>query len=258
LQARSLPGITTGLEGYFRTVAQLSREEFDAIEFGAARTGDHRGAALRMSRLAATCIQTGEMSHAEAHLRAGEQWLLADDPAAAANGFRRALADGGGTFVDARVSLARALFLLGEPDEARGLIRQLEADGRRDPRLCDLVAELLVEQSDLIGALDWANTGVELYLPLDARTGLPVPAAPSAPSAPSASVGTPVAAAQSAPAPGGTLNACATDATEAAVPRQVPPTVDRAELRMLLSLRYRIRNDLGLAEDGYDKLLDEF
>ena len=32
---------------------------------------------------------------------------------------------------------------------------------------------------------------------------------------------------------------------------------DGAELRMLLSLRYRIRNDLGLAEDSYDKLLDE-
>jgi hypothetical protein len=42
------------------------------------------------------------------------------------------------------------------------------------------------------------------------------------------------------------------------VPRQVPPTVDRTELRMLLSLRYRIRNDIGLPEDGYDKLLDEF
>jgi hypothetical protein len=32
---------------------------------------------------------------------------------------------------------------------------------------------------------------------------------------------------------------------------------DGAELGMLLSLRYRIRNDLGLAEDSYDKLLDE-
>jgi hypothetical protein len=27
---------------------------------------------------------------------------------------------------------------------------------------------------------------------------------------------------------------------------------------MLLSLRYRIRNDMGLPEDDYDKLLDEF
>ena len=42
------------------------------------------------------------------------------------------------------------------------------------------------------------------------------------------------------------------------VPQQLPPTVDRNELRMLLSLRYRIRNDMGLDEDDYDKLLDEF
>jgi hypothetical protein len=220
------------MKGYLRTVAQLSREEFDAIEFGAARTGDHRSAALRMSRLAETLAQTGEMSRAEAHLRAGEQWLLADDPVAAATGFRQALADGDGTFVDARVSLARALFLLGRPDEAMGLIRQLEAGGRRDPRLCDLVAELLVEQSDLIGALDWANTGVELCLPAEARTGQP--ASP------------------------GREGLASTRGTGTSVPRQVPGSVDRTELRMLLSLRYRIRNDLGLAEDSYDKLLDEF
>ena len=34
------------------------------------------------------------------------------------------------------------------------------------------------------------------------------------------------------------------------------PAGDRAELRLLLSLRFRIRNDLGLAEDSYDRLLD--
>jgi hypothetical protein len=222
-----------GLEGYFRTVAHLSREEFDAIEFGAARTGDHHGAALQMSRLASTCTQTGEMSRAEALLRAGEQWLLADDPAAAADGFRRALADGGGTLVDARVSLARALFLLGQADEARELIGQLEADGRGDPRKCDLVAELLVEQSDLIGALDWANTGVELCLSAAGVTGPPQGA-------------------------GDTVNGEAANAPGAGVLRRLPPTVDRTELRMLLSLRYRIRNDMGLDEDAYDKLLDEF
>ncbi len=231
MQAPSLSGIKTCVKGYFRTVAQLSREEFDAIEFGAARTGDHRSAALQMTRLAATSAATSEMSSAEAHLRAGEQWLLADDPAAAASGFRQALADGGGTFVDARVSLARALFQLGRQDEAMELISQLEAGGRQDPRLCDLVAELLVEQSDLIGALDWANTGVELCLPEDARTG------------------------QSGSAAGGPVTGLA---AVPPVPRQLPPTVDRTELRMLLSLRYRIRNDMGLPEDDYDQLLDEF
>ena len=32
---------------------------------------------------------------------------------------------------------------------------------------------------------------------------------------------------------------------------------DTAELRLLLSLRYRIRHDLGMPEDDYDHLLDE-
>ena len=32
---------------------------------------------------------------------------------------------------------------------------------------------------------------------------------------------------------------------------------DDSELRLLLSLRYRIRNDLGLPEDDYDRMLDE-
>ena len=41
------------------------------------------------------------------------------------------------------------------------------------------------------------------------------------------------------------------------MPLRVPPTVDRNELRMLLGLRYRIRNDMGLPEDDYDKLLDD-
>ena len=31
---------------------------------------------------------------------------------------------------------------------------------------------------------------------------------------------------------------------------------DVNELRLLLSLRFRIRNDLGLPEDDYDRLLD--
>jgi hypothetical protein len=214
-------------------VAQLSREEFDAIEFGAARTGDHHSAALRMTQLAATYAPTGDMSSAEAHLRAGEQWLLADDPAEAADGFRQALAEGGSTLVDARVSLARALFLLGQNGEAKQLISLLEADGRRDPRECDLVAELLVEQSDLIGALDWANTGVELCLREDGGAGQPAPVPRTSP------------------------GARAADTAEALVPLRVPPTVDRNELRMLLSLRYRIRNDIGLPEDDYDKLLDD-
>ena len=68
--------------GTVADVAVLSREEFDAIEFDAACTGDYRSAAERMSMLAATGIQTESMPRAEAFVRAGEQWLLADDPAA--------------------------------------------------------------------------------------------------------------------------------------------------------------------------------
>ena len=83
--------------------------------------------------------------------------------------------------------------------------------------MCDLVAELLVELSDLAGALDWATAGVELFLRR--------------------------ASAARTPAAGPGLSRPAADAD--------------AELRLLLSLRYRIRNDLGLPEDRYDELLDD-
>src|ERR1035441_7582157 len=73
--------------GTLRSVAVLSREEFDAIEFDAAFSGEHRSAAQRMTTLARTGTQTEAMPRAEAFLRAGEQWLLADDPAGAARRF---------------------------------------------------------------------------------------------------------------------------------------------------------------------------
>lgn len=209
--------------GTFWIVPVLSREEFDAIEFGAAFSGDHEAAAQRMSRLAVTGTQTESMPRAEAFLRAGEQWLLADDPAAAASGFRLALADGGPVFVDPRVPLARALFLLGKQSEALGLISTLKAEGRNDPRMCDLVAELLVERGDLAGALDWATAGVELCLADRADAARPGPRLVNA-----------------SERPGRTGSA--RDGAD--------------ELTLLLSLRYRIRVDLGLPEDDYDRLLD--
>jgi hypothetical protein len=205
--------------GTVQSVVLLSRDEFDALEYDAARTGDHQTAALRMSQLADTGTETATMPRSEAYLRAGEQWLLADDPAQAATGFRRAMADGGPVFADPRVPLAGALFQLGRQAEAHALITRLKAEGPRDARVCDLVAELLLERSDLVGALDWATAGVELCL------GRAVPMQPSA--------GQP-----------------------GAVPLQVVRG-DDAELRLLLSLRYRIRNDLGLPEDSYDALLDD-
>src|SRR5215475_3557528 len=162
------------------------------------------------------------MPRAEAFLRAGEQWLLADDPAAAASGFRLALADGGPVFVDPRVPLARALFLLGKQSEALGLISTLKAEGRRDPRMCDLVAELLVERGDLAGALEWATAGVELCLADRADAAQPGPRL--------------------------------VDAAERPGRAGAPDGAD--ELSLLLSLRYRIRVDLGLPEDDFDRLLD--
>ena len=176
----------------------LSGELFDALEVNAARTGNHKRAAVRMSRLAVQAT-AGSMSRAEAHARAGEQWLLADEPATAADEFRAAIADAGPTLDDPRVPLARAMFVLGRPAEADALLRELaDSGGRSLPRTCDLVAELLTEQGDLPGALDWATAGVDACLRGE----------------------------------------------------------DRAELPLLLRLRYRIRVDLGLAEDDYDKMLD--
>ena len=65
-------------------VVLLTRDLFDAIEFDATCTGDHRAAAQRMTDLAATGTQTDAFPRAEAFVRAGEEWLLADDAAAAA------------------------------------------------------------------------------------------------------------------------------------------------------------------------------
>ena len=185
--------------GRVDNVVVLSTDLFDAIEVNAARTGNHKRAAVRMSRLAVQAT-AGGMSRAEAHMRAGEQWLLADDPAEAVAQFEKAIADRGPTFDDPRVSLARAMFALGRNDDADNLLREVrESDARTLPRACDLVAELLTEQGDLEGALDWATAGVDACMRGD----------------------------------------------------------DRDELQLLLRLRYRLRVDLGLPEDDYDKLLDE-
>jgi len=185
-----------------KNVVVLSGELFDALEVNAARTGNHKRAAVRMSRLA-TQASAGELSRAEAHMRAGEQWLLADDPEAAVDEFRRAIADAGPTSDDPRVPLARAMFTLGRTAEAEALLRELrESGGRNLPRTCDLVAELLTEQRDLEGALDWATAGVDACLRGD-------------------------------------------------------DPKDRDELQLLLRLRYRIRVDLGMPEDDYDKMLDD-
>jgi len=214
------PGALLGTsDGYVPTVVALSLETFDAIEFDAACSGEHRAAAQEMTRLADTGTQTAAMPRSEAYIRAGEQWLLADDPAAAVNGFMRAIADGGPASVDPRIPLARALFQLGRGAEAEGYINALAAEPPHDARMCDLLAELLVEQSDLVGALGWANAGIELCLgwtPAPVSQGREV---------------TPIGPITEVPG-------------------------DENELRLLLSLRFRIRNDMSLPEDDYDRLLD--
>lgn len=211
-------------------MSALSREAFDDIEFDAAWSGDHRAAAQQMTMLATSGTQTVAMPRAEAFVRAGEQWLLAGEPATAARDFRQALADGGPSSVDPRAPLAQALFMMGQAAEADDLVQQLAAEPPRDPRMCDLLAELMVERSDLISALAWANAGIGLYL---GRSPGPVARAGDAGSE----------------EPGN-----GSPAELASVPAL--PAGDRTELRLLLSLRFRIRNDLGLAEDGYDRLLD--
>jgi hypothetical protein len=192
-------------------VVVLSGELFDAIEVNAARTGNHKRAAVRMSRLATQATlpaqpTANDMSRAEAHMRAGEQWLLADEPETAADEFRAAIADTGPTLDDPRVPLARAMFELGRPAEGDALLRELtEAGGRKLARTCDLVAELLTEQGNLTGALDWATAGVDACLADD----------------------------------------------------ELDRQDEHGEFQLLLRLRYRIRVDLGLAEDDYDEMLDQ-
>jgi hypothetical protein len=220
-------------DGYVCIVNVLSREAFDAIEFDAACSGDHQAAAQEMTRLANTGTQSASMPRSEAYVRAGEQWLLADDPEAAVDGFLRALEDGGPSSVDPRAPLVRALFMVGRTAEAEALIRRLGTEPPRDARMCDLLAELLMEREDLTGALAWTTAGVQLCL--GAEPGPVMPAQEG--------------------------DDEALDGKFAEVPKPVGAApgarADETELRLLLSLRFRIRNDLGLPEDDYDRLLDK-
>src|ERR1700758_5536223 len=98
-------------KGHWGTVGRVADvDDFDEIEFQAARTGNHVRAAVRMTDLASD-IEPGQ--RAEAHLRAGEQWMMADDAERAAQEFTAAIEDGGETFADARGYLIRAVLALG-------------------------------------------------------------------------------------------------------------------------------------------------
>jgi predicted Zn-dependent protease len=147
-------------KGHWGTVGRVAGvDEFDEIEFEAARTGNHVRAAVRMSELARE-VEPG--MRAESHLRVGEQWMMADEAQQAADEFTAAIEDGGPTFANPKVYLARALFGLGRDQEAERLLAGLTANRESaTPRTCDLLAELLTEQGDLRGALEWATAGVE-------------------------------------------------------------------------------------------------
>jgi hypothetical protein len=119
-----------------------------------------------------------------------------------------AIADGGPVDVDPRVPMCRALFQLGNNEDGYALISELKSEGRNDPRACDMICELLVEQSDLNAALDWATAGVELILQGNGSR--------------------------------------ASDGKDAD---------SYSGLDDLLRMRYRIRNDLRLPEDEYDRML---
>ncbi len=150
-------------KGRWGTVVRVAGvDDFDEIEFQAARTGNHVRAAVRMSELARLAEPR---QRAEAHLRAGEQWLMADDPERAVPELTAAIEDGGPTFADPRVPLARALLALERDTEAEQLLAKLTAERENvTPRTCDLLAELMTEQGDLPAALDWATAGVERCL----------------------------------------------------------------------------------------------
>jgi len=152
-------------KGRWGTVGRVANvEDFDEIEFQAARTGNHVRAAVRMSELAQ---QAEPGLRAEFHLRAGEQWMSADNAQRAADEFSAAIEDGGATFADPRVHLVRALRDLGREGEADQLLTALTTDREAvTPRTCDLIAELFTEQGDLRGALEWATTGVERCIAL--------------------------------------------------------------------------------------------
>ena len=104
-------------KGRWGTVGRVAAGvgEFDEIEFQAARTGNHVRAAVRMSQLAQ---EVEPDLRAEAHVRAGEQWMMADEPQPAADEFTAAIEDGGLVSAEARVHLARALFGLDRGPEA--------------------------------------------------------------------------------------------------------------------------------------------
>src|SRR5262249_21735110 len=105
---------------------------------------------------------------------------------------------------------------------------EMKSDGRNDAHACESITELLLEYGDLPGALEWATAGVKIIL---ADSGGPDSGEP------------PGGGPDSGEPPGGESPG--------------DPNADvNAGLASLLRLRYRIRNDLRLPEDEYDRMLN--
>lgn len=149
----------------------LIEDIFDEIEFEAARSGDHASAAERMRGLADGEPATLAISRAEALTRAGEQWELAECPDRAADAYRRAIDDGGPTWLDARAFLVGPLLRLGREPEARELMAVLHADRPDNPKVYEWVAEALFDAGDMRGAQTWATDGARRLLGEIERSG---------------------------------------------------------------------------------------
>ncbi|MEO5875230.1 MAG: tetratricopeptide repeat protein [Streptosporangiaceae bacterium] len=143
----------------------MTEDDLDDLEDDTLRTGEHAVAAERLADLARTVPAGNQgVSRAKILLRAGEQFQHAGDPARAAELYRLAIEDGGEVYGDPRVYLADALFELGDRDEAVSLLADIRDDKPTDPEVYRVVAEVLYEQGDLLGAHQWSTAGADLVL----------------------------------------------------------------------------------------------
>lgn len=157
--------------GSVNDVGYLTEDIFDQIEFEAARSGDHASAALRMAELADTYPRDYAISRAEALTRSGEQWELAERPDQAAVMYRKAIEDGGETWLDARAFLVGPLLRMGSETEARQIIAELRADNPQNPKVYEWVAEALFDFGDMPGAESWATAGARHLISEIERSG---------------------------------------------------------------------------------------
>lgn len=149
----------------------VTEDIFDEIEFEAARSGDHASAARRMAELADRYPRDYAITRAEALTRSGEQWELAERPDEAAVMYRKAIEDGGDTWLDARAFLVGPLLRMGDDAEARRIIAELHADAPDNPKVYEWVAEALFDAGDMVEAANWATDGARRLITDIERSG---------------------------------------------------------------------------------------